>query len=189
MTYGGFEPYGGFADTDLGPAAAPWRPRWQASLWDLLAIAGWLGVLTVAGLLLRPLLTRLAEAPMPAVDALVLAATVLPVWTYLTVTEAGPAHASWGKRRVGLQVVCSHDGAGPGFARSAIRNAVKLAPWQLAHFAVVRLAAGDTSATVAVTDVLSLLIPVVSLVMAWRDGRRRSLHDRIAGTTVVTRAP
>lgn len=148
------------------------------------------------------------------VDVGAFAATVLPVWVYLTATEAGRRHATWGKRRAGLRVVAAGDG-GPGVAPEAaplgvvwvaVRNAVKLLPWQLAHIAVARIlleAGGSTdagtdggmdaglepgtAAVVGVTYTLSLVIPLVSIVMAWRDPLRRALHDGVAGTRVVRR--
>jgi uncharacterized RDD family membrane protein YckC len=104
---------------------------------------------------------------------------------YLTVTEGGSSQATWGKRRTRLRVVAPDGGHSP-WTHVAVRNAVKLLPWQLAHVAVARLALGvDEPATIATTYVLSLLIPVVSILMVWRDPLRRALHDRVAGTLVV----
>ena len=38
---------------------------------------------------------------------------------------------------------------------------------------------------IGVAYMLSLLVPVVSISMAWRDNLHRALHDRAAGTRVV----
>lgn len=168
--------------------------RLRASLGDLLVIAGWIGGLTLVGSAVR-LVLPLAAAPaapptsMLGVDLAVFAATVAPVGIYLTVTEAGRRQSSWGKRRVGLRVVAT-DGTRAGPGRIAVRNAVKLLPWQLAHIAVARLILGvDDPITIWTAYPLSLLIPVVSIWLALRDPHRRALHDRIAGTRVVRAAP
>ena len=166
---------------------APGGARWRASLWDYLAILGWLAVLTAMGFAVRSVLPATGEPTYPALaaDAVALLATVLPVWAWLTLTEAGPAQGSWGKRRAGLRVA-SADGHDVSWGRAAIRNAVKLAPWQLAHVTVARIILdADAPVTIAVTYALSLLVPVVSIAMAWRDPLHRALHDRIAGTRVT----
>jgi hypothetical protein len=43
----------------------------------------------------------------------------------------------------------------------------------------------DDPVTIGTAYALSVLIPVLSIVMAWRDPLRRALHDRVAGTRVV----
>lgn len=179
------------------------RSRWAAVGWDYVLILGWLAVLAVVAGAARGagLLTDGAAVPAPVLvtDLLVFSVTVLPVWAYFTLREAGSRHAGPGKLRTGLRVVVErrrgHDEqqadveVGPGLARAAVRNAVKWLPWQLAHVAVARAILGtDGRVVMAVTYGLSLLLPLVSVVMAWRDPWQRALHDRIAGTRVVRRA-
>jgi uncharacterized RDD family membrane protein YckC len=170
------------------PPPACGRDRLLASGWDYLVILAWLATLTVLGLLVRPLLPEPGEHPAPlAYDAVALVFSVLPVWLYLTSTEAGAHQATWGKRRLGLEVVRG-DGGRPGRTRVAVRNAVKLLPWQLAHMSVSRVVLGvDAPVVVGTTYALSLLLPAASIAMAWRDGAHRALHDRVAGTRVVQR--
>ncbi|MFT4216693.1 MAG: RDD family protein [Micropruina sp.] len=110
----------------------------KASLFDYLVIAAWLLVLTGVSLIVRPLLP---DAP-PAqdvylTDLIVFAMTVLPIWLYLTASEASGAAATWGKHLAGLRVL-STDGQRVAFGRIAVRNAIKLLPWQVAHLAVRR---------------------------------------------------
>jgi uncharacterized RDD family membrane protein YckC len=165
---------------------APWPARLRASLWDYLSIVVWLAALTVLGLVLRALLPPVTAPTSPlAADAAAFLVTVLPVWILLTTTESGRDQATWGKRRAGL-VVTRAAGDRPGRRRVAVRNAVKLLPWQLAHVAVARLITGaDEPVTIWSTYALSLLVPVLSLAMAGRDPLHRALHDRVAGTRVV----
>jgi hypothetical protein len=74
-----------------------------------------------------------------------------------------------------------------GQHREDERHGIKLLPWQLAHVAVVRIILGsDEPVTIGVSYALSLLIPVASITMAWRDPLHRALHDRVAGTRVVS---
>jgi uncharacterized RDD family membrane protein YckC len=164
---------------------APWAARGRAAGWDYLVIVGWLAVLTLVGMAVRLFLPGAGTIARSAVDVSAFLFSVLPVWLYLTLTEVGPRQASWGKRRAGLRV----EGPGSGRAggrRIAVRNGVKLLPWQLAHLAVARLILGvDAPVLVAVTYGLSLLVPVVSIGIAWRDPVHRGLHDLAAGTRVV----
>ena len=167
---------------------APGGARWRASLWDYTAIVCWLAVLTVAGLVLRTVLPPAPSYPPVVADVVALLFTVLPVRAFLTAGEAGRHAAGWGKRRAGLRVVAA-DGGRPGFGRVAVRNAVKLLPWQLAHVAVARaILDPEDVGTMAVTYTLSLLIPAGSILMAWRDPEHRAAHDRLAGTAVVSAA-
>jgi uncharacterized RDD family membrane protein YckC len=169
------------------PLAAPGAARWRAAGWDYLGIVGWLVLVTAVGAAVRTA-TGAGTVPLSpaATDLVAFAATVLPVGAYLATAEARSG-AAWGKRRAGLRVV-GPDGGPPGAARAALRTAVKLLPWQLAHVAVVRLALGvDQPVVVAISDGAALLLPVASVLVAWRDPQRRALHDLAAGTRVVRR--
>lgn len=166
-------------------APPPIGRRVRASLGDLVPIAGWFALLTVAGAAVRAV-SPAGPVPLLVTDLTVFAMTVLPVGLYLAAGEAGAHHASWGKRRAGLRVVTS-DGGRPSVRRIAVRTAVKLLPWQLAHVAVTRLILGvDDPAVTWTTYALSLAIPLLSVTAAIRDPRQRAVHDRVAGTRVVT---
>lgn len=152
---------------------------------DYLVILGWLLVLTLVGFLVRPMLPSGAAAmSLWRTDLLAFGFTVLPVWVYLTVTEAGRAQATIGKRVARLKVF-RQDGLLPGFGRVAARNAVKLLPWQLGHLAVSRAILDVHLPVAVVADVVSLGLVVVTVVMAIHDPQRRALHDRVAGTRVA----
>lgn len=157
--------------------------------WDYLVVLAWLvvvfvlvgvptlvGVLDLDGVWSRPALADLASAVL----------TVLPYLVYLAVTEAGPSHATLGKRRSGLSVAAA-DGSSPALGQVIVRNIAKVLPWQFGHMAVFRLAIdGQVSTTALVYDVLSLLLLVA--VTGPPLVRRRGLHDVVAGTTVMIRA-
>ncbi|MBW0118067.1 RDD family protein [Pseudonocardia abyssalis] len=170
--------------THLAPA--PVGRRVRASLDDLLFVAAWFALLTLLGVAVRAIAPPAGPPSLPATDLTVLASTVLPVAAFLAAGDAGVRWAARGKRRAGLRVV-TPDGARPSVGRSVVRAAVKIAPWQLAHIAVARLILGaDDPVVTWTTYALSLAVPVVSVVTALRDPRQRALHDRVAGTRVVT---
>lgn len=161
----------------------------KASGWDCLAIVGWLAGITVVGFGVRRLLPPVSE-PLPtlAFDGVAIGLTVLPAWVYLTATEGTERQATWGKRRTRIEVVTQHGGR-PSLGAVMARNAVKLLPWQLAHIAVARIILErDAPVTIWTTYSASLLIPIASSAMSWRDPLGRALHDRIAGTRVVRTA-
>lgn len=170
--------------TEATHEAPSWRDRLGSMGWDYLVIAGWLVVLTGAGAIVRPALPDRTPS-LPASDALAAGITVLPVWGYLTVSEAVQAHASLGKRRRALMVV---DAAGRpvGWGRSGLRNAIKLMPWQIAHLAVSRYILGRQIPVAVLADVGAVGAVAVTFAMAARDPSRRALHDRIAGTKVIS---
>jgi uncharacterized RDD family membrane protein YckC len=109
---------------------------------------------------------------------------VLPTWIYLTTAEAGPRQATWGKHHRGLLVV-GPDGQDVTFVRSAVRNAVKLLPWQLVHLAVARLALGvDAPVVIAAAYGGAVALAAMTVVLAWRTTGHRALHDLVAGTRI-----
>ncbi|HEY9522188.1 MAG TPA: RDD family protein [Thermopolyspora sp.] len=166
--------------------AVPLVRRAVALGWDYLLIAAWLALLAGSYLVgLRPL-DWLAGAPLAVTDLVITGLSVLPVWVYLVVTEAGTAQATWGKRRAGLIVT-----AGGGKARPVqimTRNAVKLLPWELAHLAVLRFWTVEGDTVVAVPALLLCYVLVgVTLAITLLRRDRRALHDLVGGTCVVSR--
>ncbi len=126
-----------------------------------------------------------AAQALPATDAVAFVITVLPTWLYLTLTEAGGRHATFGKRAARMWVLTAQ-GSEPAPGRIALRNAVKLTPWQLAHLAVARFIVEEQLVAAAGCYVASLALVVLTVAMAVRDPWRRGLHDRVAGTRVVS---
>ena len=161
----------------------PVLARMSAALLDGLVILGWLAAVAAVFVPLY-----LADRnPLPADGGLAhlvaFAMSVLPAWLYLSVGEAGAAHATWGKRRMGLHVT-RRGGGTPGVPRVIVRNAIKLLPWQLAHLGVAPLIADPEAGGLAVWLSLgaayALVGVTVGLVLLRRD--RAALHDLVAGT-------
>jgi uncharacterized RDD family membrane protein YckC len=168
------------------PANRPrWWPRIKASLIDYLVIVAWFLVLTGLSLIIRPLLPLATESQdVYLTDLIVFATTVLPVWLYLTLTEASVDAGTLGKRIAHLRVRAAAAGRA-GRGRVAVRNAIKLMPWQLGHVAVARFILGVQLELAIVVDVVAALFAVATVVVAVRHPERRALHDLIAGTGVI----
>lgn len=173
--------------TGPAPLTARLRSRLLATLLDYGVVLGWLAVLAAVFV---PLYAADLVGWRGHVDLVSFAGSVVPVWLYLTVTEAGAAHATWGKRRFGL-VVRARSGGAAGPARVAVRNAVKLLPWACAHLGVAPLWAGPGAGTVVgpalawapISAAYLLVGATVASVLA--RGDRAALHDLVAGTRVV----
>lgn len=114
----------------------------------------------------------------------------LPVGLYLYLSEAGPAQATWGKRRVGL-VVRSHAGGRPGRGQVAVRTVVKLLPWEVAHTLIWQMQAaiyqsGD-GAEVPIWILVGLSAVNVAILVYLATslyGLQRGPHDRASRTLV-----
>jgi uncharacterized RDD family membrane protein YckC len=168
---------------------APLSRRILSWLWDYLVILAWL-VLVFAFVGIPQLLGWIDLSPVwtdqNSSDVGITMLTVFPYFLYLYLTERSDRHATWGKRREGLEVV-AEAGAAPTRGAVAIRNLIKVLPWQLGHMGTTRLVAtGEVTATALTFQVASLvLLAAIVLPILFR---RRGLHDLLAGTT-VTSAP
>lgn len=114
------------------------------------------------------------------------------VGVYLYRTESGPHHATWGKRKLGLEVRAA-DGAAPNRTKILLRTIVKLLPWEGAHFFVwqmmyVYYREGYESTPPAWVVVGLNAVTVAALlyiVLVFVTGR--GPHDAAAGTRVQLR--
>lgn len=114
------------------------------------------------------------------------------VGIYLYKTESGPHRATWGKRRMGLEVT-GRDGAASDRTQILLRTIVKLLPWETAHFFIWQLMGvvyrDGTEATVPAWIYVGMnaatAAAIFYIVMVLVSGR--GPHDRAAGTTVRMR--
>jgi uncharacterized RDD family membrane protein YckC len=172
----------------------PIRRRLAALGLDYLVILGWMTVLAAGSLA-----TSVAVGPPDVLGALgpvgaqavFFTLLTLPVGLYLFLSESGPAQATWGKRRMGL-IVTSDDGARPARRQVAIRTAVKLLPWEVAHAFIWQMQAVfhregyDAEVPVWIFVGLNLVNVAVVVYLAMSLlGRRRGPHDRASRTAVV----
>lgn len=149
---------------------------WVALVFVAVGIPQLVGWIDLAWVWSRPL----------AADLAVTLLTVAPYLAYLTMTEAGRTHATWGKRRVGLTL---DDRSGTiTFGQVLVRNAVKVLPWQLGHMSAMRFAVTDVPAASAILLFVASMIVLAAVVAPALVGRS-GLHDRIVGTGVRAAVP
>ena len=169
-------------------------PRIAAFLLDYLLILVYLGILALVGLSLT--LGPLGEAWSALVstaarkDLLAFFTTVLPVMAYFVWSERSPAGGTWGKRKLGLRVVDSQYGR-ISLGQALIRSALKFAPWQMAHTALIHIPgfpmAPHDPPTWSVWMLITMwLVVAVYLIGLTQLGGRRTPYDRISSTRVIS---
>lgn len=149
-------------------------------VWALLVGAVALGLLTFGALAgVGPLGLNLTG----------MAAVVLPVTIGLTMLEAGRYEATPGKLKLGLRVRHDPGGERISWARSFLRNLLKLGlPWLLLHLAVITTTIGGGGVAAWFGFLLALAVPVAYVVSLYR-GYGRTIYDHLAGTMVISTEP
>jgi uncharacterized RDD family membrane protein YckC len=115
------------------------------------------------------------------------------VGIYLYRTESGPRRNTWGKRRMGLEVI-GMDGSVPRRMKILLRTIVKLLPWETAHFFIRQLMGvihregkeANPPAWIYVGINAATAAAIAYIVMVLATGR--GPHDLAAGTRVRLRA-
>lgn len=109
----------------------------------------------------------------------------VPAWVYFIATDSLGSGRSVGKRVTGLQTRAI-DGRTPSLRDSVVRTALNLAPWELIHLAFFALAP-----RLGVFDGVQILVAggayalvFAYLIVALRNGGRRSVPDLVAATIV-----
>lgn len=117
--------------------------RLAAFAFDYLVIMGYLIILTVisAGLAYgigsSQQITNILANPI-ASDILTFLTLMLPVILYFTIQESAATQATWGKRKMDINVI-SVKGGRLSKTRAFIRSFVKFLPWQLAHTSIYHI--------------------------------------------------
>lgn len=130
-----------------------------------------------SGVVSTPRRTWWATASLPVLAAVIAARA-----------ESGPGHATPGKRWQGLAVVTT-DGLPVGAGRALLRNLVKIVlPWQLGHTVALAAARGGLSSRdpLAVGSAVAVYALLGATVVSGAVRGGRTLHDRTAGTRVVS---
>ena len=157
--------------------------RLGASALDLLVVAGWVVVAAVVAVLAKWAGVDLAASELTS-NLTAFAVLVAPVVVTFAAQDSSASRATFGKRRLGLQVV-DRDGGRVGLPRALARESVRFSPWVLAHVAVFGLARGSDWPGYLVLAVLAQVIVLASVVMMAADRQGRAIHDWCAGTRVV----
>ncbi|MCE7984441.1 MAG: RDD family protein [Caldilinea sp. CFX5] len=158
---------------------------------DYLLIAIYLVVLFVIGLALDlawPTLQLTLFAGPTSGHIVSFLLVTLPVSLYFALSEASAQQATWGKRKMGLQVT---DTAGRrlSLARSLGRTVLKFIPWELAHTLIwqVRFAPADEGAWISAGFVLVWVLVGANLVSLLLRKNHQTLYDWLAGAYVIRR--
>ena len=130
---------------------------------------------------------RLFASPLKG-QSTALSLVTLPVSLYWVLGESSAWQGTWGKRRVGLRVVRA-DGARLSLRRAIGRAAAKFVPWEPAHACIWQVSAAPQEPSPLITAGLVLVWPRVGANVAspLASRTRQTLHDRPAGTLVITR--
>jgi len=109
----------------------------------------------------------------------------LPAWLYFILTDSLGGGRSLGKRVLRLRTTMP-DGGPPDTQAAVLRTALKLAPWELTHLAFFAMAPrlGAFGGSQIVVAGISYLLMLIWVVVALRNGGRRSVPDIVAGTAV-----
>ena len=111
----------------------------------------------------------------------------LPVWLYFILFEISPWKATPGKRLLRLQTVDVSSGGRIGFFRSLLRTAIKLLPWELAHFTnnIPIPMWYDPHPAFRIGFAVVPLLVLTYLLVARLTPHRQAPHDLAAGTVVI----
>ena len=175
-------------DTRTQSYAGLW-PRLLAFALDYLILGGYLVLLGWVGVTLIGIFPGLNEriSSNPQLGQLLGFATVtLPVSLYFALSEASPHQATWGKRRMHLQVVDTA-GARLSVPRALLRTAFKFIPWELAHTCIWQLSGAgfDPAPWIVYGFILVWVLVGANLISLLITPRRQALYDLLAGTLVA----
>ena len=108
----------------------------------------------------------------------------IPAWSYFIISDLSRRGMTAGKRILKVKVTSTNSNK-ITFARALIRTAIKLSPWELAHFFGFALA-DSISQTVlsAGLAAANILILIYLVILVFKDGKM-SLHDLVAKTEVI----
>lgn len=111
----------------------------------------------------------------------------LPVTLYFAISESSQRQATWGKRRLKLQVA-DHDGSRIGFWRSLARTLLKFIPWELSHTLIWQLYFSRQAEMVWVNYGFGLVYLLIGLNIAslLRMRTNQTLYDFLTKTYVIS---
>ncbi|SFT08319.1 RDD family protein [Paenibacillus sp. BC26] len=159
--------------------------RLIAFLWDYVIISGYIILLIGISAVIRPWLKPLfTTSPLLAESSGFLFIT-LPVYLYFALCEGSAAHATWGKRKMGI-VVTGTNGKSIGLGTSILRSALKFAPWELAHFTIWHMVIPTEYPDSLIYSLLGTVygLVLIYLISPLLNPKKRTVYDFIAGTVI-----
>ena len=142
-------------------------------------------VAVVANRVWQPVVNRLFGDPISGeVSGFVL--ITLPISLYFAVSEASSSRATWGKRKMHLQVT-DLTGGRVSPTRSLGRTALKFIPWELAHACIWQISfAADKSLPIYTAGfAIVWLLAAANVISLLISPNHETLYDWASGTLVV----
>ncbi len=160
------------------------KPRLMAFLLDYLIILIYISALVIFALVITPMQTLFSN-PVQS-DIVAFSILVLPVLLYFALQEGGRQQATWGKKRMRLEVI-NIQGNRLDLKLALIRAVIKFLPWQIAHTAIFQSTqAGELPQPIVWTlYILAYGLIIIYVVTIWKHPRHRTIYDWVAGSAVV----
>lgn len=166
---------------------APFKLRIYAFLLDYLVIAVY-GIFVVGSIsfVFRAYMTILfSESPLTA-ELTGFFMITLPVFLYFAWCDSSKWQGTWGKQKMGIRVVDSK-GKRMTLIRSITRTAIKLLPWEIAHFGIWHLMLPSPFSEWTMLIILSAvnLVVIAYIIIPFTNKKQQNVYDWIAGTEVI----
>lgn len=166
---------------------APFKRRIYAFLIDYLIIAGYgtfiVGTISV---IFRPFIQPMFSSSAVTAQLTGFFLITLPISLYFVLCESSTWQGTIGKKKMGIQVV-NNIGQRMNIWRSITRTAIKLLPWEVAHFAIWRLMLPSNFSEITLLIILSAvnLAIIIFLITPFTNKQRKIVYDWIAKTQVI----
>lgn len=176
--------------------SAPPLKRLKAFGFDYLLIALYLVILLLVGVGITAVVSTPTTPPLSPItqDLIAFLTTILPVTLYFSWLESSPKQASWGKQKMGLQVVNSQTGQRLSLAQALARSLLKFLPWQMAHTSLIHIpgwpfAPAEPALWVQMGLITSQLLILLYILLLFSPPRRRTPYDFLTNTQVIESKP
>jgi uncharacterized RDD family membrane protein YckC len=164
-----------------------WK-RAAAFALDYIIILFYLAALALIGLLINSLFSAASWLFSDRVRAQLsgFLLITLPVTLYFALSESSAQRATWGKKRLGLQVT-DYNGGKLGFWRSLARTILKFIPWEISHTLIWAVAFSTVKNPVWLTYGIILVYALIGLNILCLvfTRKQQTMYDLIAKTYVI----
>lgn len=115
----------------------------------------------------------------------VLTTISIPVWIYFTYFDSEKSKGTFGKRIFKLQVT-NNKNQKISIGKAFLRTILKLLPWEIAHIGVIWPTPlyYENEPVVRILSYVGLLLFTIYVISIWTNPKKRTVYDRIIGTTV-----
>ncbi|GAB6926245.1 hypothetical protein JCM10914A_02280 [Paenibacillus sp. JCM 10914] len=167
----------------------------SATLWlrvkafslDYMWILAYLGVVVIFSMIIVPSIQELFAGSLVIAQLVGFSIVTLPVSLYFIISDSSIGKQSFGKKKVGIQVV-DDKGLPLTFLHATFRTILKFLPWELSHYLVYRLVdIGDGAVPLRYYIIGGMIygLMITYIVTPIFTKKKRSLYDIIARTHVV----